>query len=450
MIVPANRMLFWTAVTALPFAALGAAVPSAAAFSAAVIGAFLAMAALDAVFAGKTVLSISVEFPETVRLARDREGEVGFLVRSGSARAHQLRIGLAFPRQIATPHEDLSAALPPKGEALHFRWPCTPLKRGRYVLDACHLEGISPLGLWAGRLTVPIRCEVRVYPNLLAERKNLAALFLDRGNFGLHAQRQVGEGREFEKLREYVHGDGFDHIHWKTTAKRGRPVTKVFQIERTQEVYVIIDASRLSGRTSHTAGPGEPREYPETVLERFITAGLIMGTAAERQGDLFGMVTFSDRVHGFLRAKSGRAHYNLCRDALYRLQPQTVTPDFDELCSFLGMRLRRRALLIFLTNLDDPIVAESFERNVELIRRKHLVLVAMLRQPRVQPLFSDPGAQSLDDLYQGLGGHLLWRNLRELGKSLERRGVRFSLIDSEVLCSRLVSQYVAVKQRQAL
>ena len=100
---------------------------------------------------------------------------------------------------------------------------------------------------------MPAQSEIRVYPNLFTERRNLAALFLHRGAFGLHAQRQVGKGREFEKLREYMPGDSFDEIHWKATAKRGRPITKVFQIERTQEVYVVIDASRLSARPTRHA-----------------------------------------------------------------------------------------------------------------------------------------------------------------------------------------------------
>src|SRR6185312_13308872 len=199
--------------------------------------------------------------------------------------------------------------------------------------------------------TLPAQSEIRVYPNLLGERKNLAALFLNRGAFGLHAQRQVGKGRDFEKLREYVPGDGYDEIHWKATARRGKPITKVFQIEKTQEVYVIVDASRLSAR--------KPDENAETnsVLERFVTAALVLGLAAEQQGDLFGLLTFTDKVETFVRAKNGDAHYNTCRDALYTLEPKIVTPDFDELCTFLRLRLRRRALLVFLTALDDPAVA---------------------------------------------------------------------------------------------
>ncbi len=185
-------------------------------------------------------------------------------------------------------------------------------------------------------------------------------------------------------------------------------------------------------------------------MERFVTAALIMGLAAERQGDLFGILTFDDKVRNFVRAKNGKTHYNACRDALYTLQPRGVTPDFDELFAFLGFRLRRRALLVFLTNLDDFVLAESFVRNMDYVCRRHLVLVNMMKPPRARPLFSGPGVGSVDDLYWDLGGHFLWVSLRGLEKGLQRQGVRFSLLDNEKICTHLVSQYIDVKQRQLL
>jgi uncharacterized protein (DUF58 family) len=356
-----------------------------------------------------------------------------------------LRVALALPREIQTGHEEIDTILPAHSEWSRLTWTCTPLRRGNYQLDAAFVESGSPLGFWSVRKTIPVQSEIRVYPNLLNERKNLAALFLNRGAFGVHAQRQLGQGRDFEKLREYVPGDGYDEIHWKATARRGRPVTKVFQIERTQEVYVIVDASRLSARTpARDAAPGT------STLERFVTAALVLGLAAEAQGDLFGLLTFTDRVEKFVRARNGQAHYSACRDALYTLQPKIVTPDFDELCMFIRLRLRRRALLVFLTALDDPALAENFARNLDSLRRQHLVLVNMLQPPGVHPLFTSPDITGLDDLYQQLGGHLRWQNLRELQKVLRRRGVQFSLLDNERLSAELVSQYLSVKQRQLL
>ena len=133
-----------------------------------------------------------------------------------------------------------------------------------------------------------------------------------------------------------------------------------------------------------------------------------------------------------------------------RLQPQIVTPDFDELCTFIRLRLRRRALLVFLTSLDDPVLAESFVRNMDLIRRQHLVLVNMMQPPGAVAVVHEPDVAGVDDLYQHLGGHLLWHKLRELEKVLQRRGVQFSLLENERLSAELVSQYLEVKQRQLL
>ena len=241
-------------------------------------------------------------------------------------------MALDWPPEIKAVNEEIDAALPANSEWSRVTLPCTPRRRGSYHLSAAFVEGSSPFGFWAARKAVPVRSEIRVYPNLLTERKNLAALFLNRGAFGLHAQRQVGKGRDFEKLREYVPGDGYDEIHWKATARRGRPITKVFQIEKTQEVYVIVDASRLSARKPG-AGFGERNRRSGTVRDR----PLVLGLAAEQQGDLFGLLAFSDKVEKFVRAKNGQAHYNACRDALYTLQPKIVTPDFDELCTFIRL-----------------------------------------------------------------------------------------------------------------
>lgn len=468
MIAPQTRLLFWFAVIVLPFSVLGAVHPEALPVAMVAISVLLALALLDAVLGYGGLDGIHVKLPEVVRFSKEREGAFEVRIQNERQKARRLRLGLALPRALQALNEDAEVALPAGSEWARLDWRCRPVKRGNYRVHSTYLETRSPLGFWAIRTVAPVQSELRVYPNLLTERKHLAALFLNRGAFGIHAQRQVGKGRDFEKLRDYIPGDSFEDIHWKATAKRGRPITKVFQIERTQEVYVVIDASRLSARTAEvpnarptaaTPRAGEqapsadsaPAEAPApTTLERFLTAALVLGLAAEQQGDLFGLLTFSDTVNGFLRAKNGKAHYSACRDALYTLEPREVTPDFDEVASFIRLRLRRRALLIFLTALDDPVLSESFVRNMDLLCRQHLVLVNMLRPPGADPLFTRDDVETAGDLYRHLGGHLRWHNLRELEKVLHRRGVPFNLLENEKLSVQLVSQYLSVKQRQLL
>ena len=444
MIVPRTRLLLWLSLIVLPFAAVAATLPAAAGIAALFIGGLAFLVIYDALVARGRLVGVRVHLPEVVRLQKDRPGTVEVRIQNDAQDARTLRVGLAFPREITTDSDDRTTLLPAGATFSRLEWPVTPTRRGQYFLERVYLEAVSPLGFWAARMSQQTRAELRVYPNLFDERKSVAALFLRRGQLGVHTQRAAGQGRDFEKLRMYVPGDPINEIHWKASAKRGHPVTKVFQVERTQEVYVIVDASRLSARALPTRGS------ESTVLERYVTASLILGLAAEQQGDQFGLITFSDRVLSFVRAKSGQAHYDACRDRLYALQPQSVTPDFEELCSFIRLRLRKRALLIFLTALDDPMLADSFAKASELISRQHLILVNMLQPAGAQPVFSDAGVSGLDDLYRHLGGHLQWNSLRELEKVLKRRGVRFSLLDPAKLSAQVVGQHADVKRRQLL
>ncbi len=451
MIVPSNRLLFWFGAIVLPFAAIGVMMSAFFEVSLALVAVFMLSVFIDAAFAPRRLEGIRLGFPEVIRLTKDSESSIDVSIVNETNSKKRLRLGLAFPREIFPAKEEVLLELPGENEAFHYSWPCTPLRRGSYFFEKCYLEHGSYLGFWAARSAVTVDFEVRVYPNLLSERKHLPALFLPRGNFGARPQRQVGQGRDFEKLRDYVHGDSYDSIHWKVTAKRGKPVTKVFQIERTQEVYVVVDASRLSGRDSFKAGRDRVGDAsPDMILDRFIAAALIMGVAAEKQNDLFGILTFSDRVQRFIRAGSGKAHYNACRDALFTLEPRRVSPDFGELCAFMGTRLKRRSLIMLLTSLDDPALSESLVRNIGLLRKKHLVMVSMIRPSEAKPVFSAPDVERFDDLYERLGGHLLWHELLEVDKVLQKKGVKFSLLDNEKMSSQLVSQYISAKERQLI
>jgi len=445
MIVPGSRLLFWSAVAVVPLAMVTTMIPAAAGVAWILLGGFVLLVAADAWMAARPLAQVTISLSPVIRLTKDRPGKIELRIQNPRRCARQIRLGLVFPTGLNPSPDSLEVALPDGVEWSQASWSCRPDRRGNFPLTEIFLEAGSPLKFWDYRRRQSVISALRVYPNLLADRKHLAAVFLNRGAFGMHARRQVGRGREFEKLREYVPGDGFDEIHWKATARRSRPITKVFQIERTQEIYVMVDASRLSARK--VTGPdGEL----SVMLERFLTSALLLGLAAEQQGDLFGLVTFTDKVEHFVRARNGQAHYGACRDAIHALQPRIVTPDFHEVCSFIRLRLRRRAMLFILTALDDPALAENFTQSLELIRRQHLVNVNVIQPADMQPMFRGDSVGSTDEIYSRLAGHLRWQSMRELQKNLQRRGVRLSLLENEKMSVELVAQYLAIKQRQLL
>ncbi len=447
MLIPRTRLIAATAFVAIPASISAFAIPNAQPFAAAAILLLVTIAVLDAARSlSSAVPAMRAELPAVVRLTKDRAGEIPVHIHVDSPRCETIRIGLNMPQEFSAAAESILTRLSSDTAQSIVPWPCTAAKRGSFEIENVYIDRTSPWGLWSRYDVLPARAEVRVYPNLAKERRHAPALFLNRGPFGVHAQRQVGKGREFEKLREYAPGDDYEDIHWKATARRGKPITKEFQIERTQEVYVVIDSSRLSGREITDADG----ESITTQLERFVSASLVLALAAERQGDLFGVVAFDSRVLKFVRAKSGAAHFNTCREALYQLQPVDVNPDFDELSTFLHLRLRKRALLILLTNLDDPVLAESFVSVIGLVARRHLVLANMPAPPGVRPIFQGPTVAGVDDIYERLGGHFLWRHIQFVSQQLRQRGVALSLLDHSALTAQLVTQYVKTKRRQAL
>lgn len=439
MIVPRSRLLIWCGF-ALPFTAIPALVPSMLWPCAGVLFVLIGTAVIDALLAPQSLHDLKFQTPDVVRLTKDQAGDFSVTILNPNLQEKKLRLGFPFPPEIDSEREDISVRVPSGQPASHVSLRCRGTVRGHFLVDCIYYESPSALKLWNVRTSAPIHTEIYVYPNLSHERKQVASLFLNRGAIGIHSQRMIGQGREFEKLREYIHGDSYDQIHWKATAKRGRPVTKIFQVERTQEVYVAIDSSRLSARPAGS----------EAILEHHLRAALVLGMVAERQGDLFGLVTFSDRVHGFLRARNGRPHYKACRELLTTVHPRLVTPDFDDLFSFLRLRLRRRALIIILTDLNDPVLAERFVQGSNLIARQHLLLVDMVRPPRSRLLFSDPDAEAVDSLYERLAGHMLLHDTLELQNTLHRHGVTLSLLEDSRLTVDLVNQYLTVKQRQEI
>ena len=178
---------------------------------------------------------------------------------------------------------------------------------------------------------------------------------------------------------------------------------------------------------------------------------MTVGAVTERRGDLFGIAAFSDRVETFVRARGGKLHYSACRDAINNLRARPVSPDFEEIATFLRLRLRRRALVIFLTALDDPVLAEHFAAlraaagatasgdggdAPPRIRAARCFRMRRSNPPRTS-IARSPG------IWHGA-------SFANCKAPLARQGVRLALLEPESFAANLVNLYDDVKQRQLL
>lgn len=444
MIIPSNRLLAWFGLAGVPLMTLAGLGAPVAGPAATVLVAFLLLILIDASRGRSHLGVLTFHFPEKVHLTEGCEGMLRLRVRQSGTGSSLVLLGFAWPDVIASSYQVETVIFPEGAQEVALQWPMQAQRRGSYFIEEYYTGCTSPLGFWIYRRRNKAHIPVSVYPNLRADRQGLEAAIL-RGRDGILLRRQIGRGREFEKLRDYIPGDSFADIHWKVTARRARPVTKLYQIERTQEVYVVIDTSRMS------AQPVVGRDGSRlSALDRSITAALLLGLVTQRQKDHFGVIAFADKMRRFVRAGSGLRHYHACRDALYSLESQSVAVSFEEVMTQIRLRLRKRALLLFLTSLDDPTLAESFSKSMELICRQHLVVAGIFSPPHAQPVFAGEPIATEADIYRRLAGHEQWHQLAELERALRQRNVKLFQMSDEATATHLVQQYLEVKRTQRL
>jgi len=214
------------------------------------VGAFAVLAALvvwDALALRRTG-PVSVERLLPERAFVGRETAIELAIRNAGAVALRADVIDELPFDLAAEEARVSGlGLPPR-ETTVVRHAIRPRVRGDRPLGAVIVLVRSPLGLLRRRVVVPAGAPLRVYPDAtrflrpaaLDPRRVMAAI-------GVRPSRRRGEGMEFESLRDYVVGDDPRRIDWAASARRGRPVTRLYQHERRHTVLVAVDASRLMG-----------------------------------------------------------------------------------------------------------------------------------------------------------------------------------------------------------
>jgi uncharacterized protein (DUF58 family) len=436
MTVPSPRLLWIATLAALPAAAVAGLYPSLLLPCAMAVAVVALIALVDASVGRERLAGLTLSGPEFIRVTKGIAGKLVVTVMNRSKRALSARFAAVPPSAIAV--EAPEQPLPIAPGAFAIEWGCTASERGDHAAGAVYLETRSPLGLWQVRGRRENPCVIRSYPNM--RDRATAELFHRTAQIGQRRRRQIGKGREFEHLRQYMPGDSFEDVNWKATARRGSPVVKLYQVEHAQEVYAVVDSSRLSLREG---APGQ------SILESYVDAALHLALIAEKSGDRFGLITFSDRTHRLLRARNGMNHFRAVRETIYNLRGERVNPDFRDVFTTMQINLRRRSLLVFFTSLDDALIAEMFERDAPLIARRHLVVVNSARTGELRPLFQTSPA-AIDDIYSGLAGQILWNRMRKLTIALQNAGVRLSLPDPATIKAHVTSQYMDIKRRQLI
>lgn len=317
--------------------------------------------------------------------------------------------------------------------------------RGLHRFGGIELRVSSPFRLWAMRHIVSddAHGEVRVYPNF-ARVVQYALLATDNrlSQIGVLHRRRRGEGLEFHQLREYREGDSPRQIDWKASSRYGKLIAREYQDEKNQQIVFLLDCGqRMAARDALDEA------HPELALSHFdhtLNAMLLLSYVALKQGDSVGLSTFAHASARHFAPRRSAATMNLLMNAVYDLEPSQATSDFVAACQGLTRQLRKRSLIIFLTNLRDED-DDTLELALGLLRPRHMVMIASLREPGLAAIRERPVADFDGALTYSAALEYQQGRERAIAK-LRKRGVPCVDVTAANLPIALVNQYWNMKR----
>ena len=348
---------------------------------------------------------------------------------------------------------------------------CTPNTRGDILLGKVFLRYQGALKLVERWAAADLEQSIRVYPPMERSPEDTALYLLRIRQVALQKRRLRlrGLGREFESLREYQLGDELRNIAWPATARRGKIITREFTTERSQQVWIVLDAGRLSRTAfelrqhSHPAGTlrapasvsaqgeldGEELLLTVTQLDQASGAAVALAQTVMQAGDKAALLVYGRRIQQQLLPASGPAHLRQFVDSLSQVHVEFSEANHLSAAARLKHLQRRRGLILWITELADSARRpEVVDAAVDLARR-HLVLLVVLVHPQLDQI-SKREPKSVEEMFVSTAAAEILERRREVIARLRAQGVLVIETSPGSVKADAINQYLEVKARGML
>lgn len=388
------------------------------------------------------------------RLSLGAKNRVAVRVENNSPRTLRVTVRDEYPSEFSADRVILdSSASDEKGAGVRiaprsraeFVYHVRPPRRGDYAFGDTNLRWGGVLGLIVRQARYATAASVKVYPNLLDIRKY--ELQTRKGmlqEIGLRQMRMLGSGTEFERLREYQLDDEFRKIDWKATARRGKPVTREFETEKSQTIMSLLDTGRLM--RPPIADPSNPSGQGLAKLDYAVNAVLMLSYVAGLRGDRVGMLAFADDVESYLAPRAGRGQFYKMLATLYAVESQPVESDYVRAFSYLGAKHKKRSLIVIFSDIATGIAAETLVKQIAPLSPRHLVLLVAIGDPTVVQMAQQLPRDSVSVYERAVAEQLVDERALILEK-LRQRGVLTLDVTANQLTVAVVNKYLELKAR---
>lgn len=372
----------------------------------------------------------------------DSETEIEIMIENESRVLLDCRLTDDLPAALAAePAMGRLQAFPRVPAKLRYR--VQPQERGDSETGALYLRYRSPLGLAEKWARAPLAQTVRIYPALRTSEEQ--QIFLARSRqieLQLRQARRRGLGRDFESLREYREGDDLRDICWTATARRGSLITRQYQTERSQPVWIVLDCGRLMRSMAQSEDNGSAH----TKLDHACATAVALAQLALYSGDRVGLLAYGQNIQQRLLPGRGAAHLRQLIELLAQLRAEPSEADHLRATAVLNRLQPRRSLILWLTDLAETAMRPEVIDGATQLLHRHVLLFVAMAQPEVERIAQSRPA-NVEGMFRAAAAQELATRREILLAQLAEQGALTLDLAPEALTSAVLNQYLKVKER---
>jgi len=324
------------------------------------------------------------------------------------------------------------------GELASVRYDLRPLERGEYIFGAtnCYISGF--FGLIERRIKIneqPMR--VAVYPSII-QMKQMEMRAFERitTREGIKRIRRIGHSYEFEQIKNYVAGDDFRSINWKASSRRDGLMVNQFEDERAQQVYCLIDKSRVMKMPFKGL----------SLVDYAINATLAISNIIIKKYDKAGLITYSDKIGATIKADNRPTQLNFIMNALYKEKERALEANYELLFHISSKLINGRSLILLFTNFESAFALERALPILRRINRRHLLVVVFFDNTEIRE-FAERDAADLEGIYQQTMARKYLSEKAQMVLTLRQYGIQSVLTRPEDLSINTINKYLELKAR---
>jgi uncharacterized protein (DUF58 family) len=399
----------------------------------------IAVMLIDIILLYKTPKGVFAKRHAPERLSNSDDNELGIYIESSYTFPVSAGIIDEIPFQFQKRDIWFKTNLKPRERKL-INYLLRPTRRGEYEFGDIRVYVKSPLGLIRRRYNFEQTETLPVYPSFLQMRKyELMAISNRLTDIGIKKIRCIGHSMEFEQVKNYVAGDDYRTINWKATARQGSLMVNSYVDEKSQQVYCIIDKSRVMKM------PFEGL----SLLDYAINASLVLSNVALLKEDKAGLITISEKLGAVVPADRRPVHLNKILEVLYKEKTRYLETNMELLYSTVRKVIKQRSLVVFFTNYESM---NALQRQLPYLKRLvkyHLLLVVFFENTELKTLSEQP-ATDVEGIYIKTIAEKFAYDKKLIVKELAKYGIQSILTSPQNLTVNTINRYLEIKAKQKI